>query len=718
VSTIVNLLSGDTAFLSAYAQTGTGSWVATNGTLQRTSKRSKTGLASLLITGTSNGGTTTVMSHNASTAPEVFPESRYRGLVWFHHEIVNRAITFGVQFYDKNRTALAYTADHYVTATQGFNEWTLAYITLDAPTDARYAALRIDFASVNTSGLDRFLWLEDAGLVTYGNLTSSRFLNLFSRSVPDWMVIEDSQQTNPQFPMMRFVDLMGSQMDDVLDLISDFHYIPEVEGGPVGDTSSLVDPSNYGNTNSEMVSKPEWLPWLAQLVGVRNTAITLPSGSTWSTLEAYTTWASWEADINAAAATPLTISSLSRTSGTVTVTTSVAHGLEAGDVVTIAGTTITSSVAADVPFNGYYEVLSASGTNLSYSQSYPILSAIQSGTTTVTVTVGRPHGFVVGNTVTLSNTAQSAFNGTFTITAVSQVGDDGGNNTFTFTAGTSGTRVSYTGAVQPATNKNGTGGTATPSDLKWSFIEASGGPGFDPSVTLAEFIRSGANGVWAGTQEGMKRAARAAMSGRDVACTLTRIGGTVTARSVEPHGLTNGSTVTIYGASDPTLNRSYTLTSTGDNTFTVPSGGSDVTDIRARVTNKAVTVTGGFWNGQITTVTVGASNLYTITFSKPLPAVAVSGTVVISGSGATAVNKTHTPTGAITVSADRLTISFTSNQATSAQSSSGGKAKIAIDSLTFVIGTTRAQSPSDQTIIDFVELAKPAGAIITHEYTS
>ena len=718
MATIVNLIDDHTSFLSATTFTGVGNWNGTNCTLQRTSKRRKTGPASLLITGTVNSATSTAYSHTSSNAVEIVGGNIYRGLCWFHHETVGRQIKFGVQFYDQTRTAISYTSDYYVTVGQGFDEWTLASIIITAPATARYASLRIDIDSVNTASTsDPYLWVEDAALVTYGTI-QSRFLDRLSRWIPDWMILEDAAQTNPRFPMMRFIDLAGFQMDEIMDLISDFHYIPEVEGGPIGDTSSLVDPANFNNPASDMVTKPEWLPWLAQLVGARKRSLSIQTGTTWNYLETtYTTWTAWENTINSAANTAKTISTLSRTDGVVNITTSSAHGLSAGDVITVAGTAITSSTSADVPFNGYYEVTSASGSNLSYSQQYLVMSIVQSGTTTVTVTCGRPHGFVVGNTVTITDSQVASFNGTFTVTGVSTSGDDG-TNVFTYTAASSATASTTWGTVRPATNKNGTGGTATAADLKWSYVEgANATGGADPNDILAEFIRTGCIGVWSGTIEGMTRAARVSLSGTDLVCSLDRVSGTITATTNTPHGFSAGNTVIIYSSSHPDVNRSYTVVSTTSLTFTVASGGTDFSDVRAWVTNKSVSITKGYWNGTISTVTVGSSNSYTVTLSQQFPAASMSGTAIISGSAASAVNKTHTMTTP-TVSADRYTLTFTSNQATSAQSSAGGKIKIAVDSLCFVIGTAASQTIGEQTVIDFVSAAKPAGAVITQEYTA
>jgi hypothetical protein len=68
------------------------------------------------------------------------------------------------------------------------------------------------------------------------------------------------------YPLLRFLSLLGDQLDDVEMLIARADYYSPDDGGAPGDTSDLADPAT---------ADPAWLPWLAQLVGAR-----LPAGLT------------------------------------------------------------------------------------------------------------------------------------------------------------------------------------------------------------------------------------------------------------------------------------------------------------------------------------------------------------------------------------------------------------------------------------------------------
>lgn len=65
------------------------------------------------------------------------------------------------------------------------------------------------------------------------------------------------------YPLLRFLSLAGDQLGDVADLLDRADYYTHDDGGADGDTSDLVDPT---------VADAAWLPWLAQLTGVRLTA--------------------------------------------------------------------------------------------------------------------------------------------------------------------------------------------------------------------------------------------------------------------------------------------------------------------------------------------------------------------------------------------------------------------------------------------------------------
>lgn len=713
MATLINLIDEHAGFLTA-TTSGTGKWVVSGGSLRRTSQRKKTGQVSLLATASTS--TMTLHSSTVDEAEQITGGRVYRPISWSHHSTIGRELSVGIEYFDIAKTLIATDSQ---TFTQGFDEWTLEYFDSTAPAGAHYARLVITLADVDTSTPDKYLWLDDICLVDYGRL-SSRFLDLFSRWIPEWLIELDYQQSTPQWPMMRFVDLIGFQMDEVYDLISDFDYVPVAEGGPVGDTSSLVDPANYVDTASTMTSKPEWLPWLAQHIGVRNTSLSLNDSTGWTYLEAnYPTWSDWENAINAASTAALSISAVSRSGATTTITTTSNHGLEAGDSVTVAGTTVTSGTTADVGFNGIFEVLTASGSSLSYSQQFGLVSISRpNASSTVTVITGRPHGFVSGNTVTISGTGFVDFDTTVTVVAVSTSNDDG-VDAFTFTTVATSAQTAYVGTVVPATNKSGTSGTVTPADLAWSFIEQLNSENVDPRSNFAQFTRTGASGLWAGTGEGMRRAARICLNGTDLAASATSGDGDITFTTASPHGFSAGDTIVVYGAPEPALNRAWVIDSVGSQTtFTSTSSNPAVfSSVDCRVTDKSVTITPGYWNGKIDTVVVGSANSVTLNLLEPVPATSLTGTVVISGSASSAVNVTHSPVGSITVAADRMSVTFTSNQTLSPQSSLGGKAKVAVDASCFVVGTITSQTPGDQTVIDFVGKAKPAGGIITHEYT-
>lgn len=60
------------------------------------------------------------------------------------------------------------------------------------------------------------------------------------------------------YPLLRFLSLVGDQLDELAELVDRIDYRDESELGTPGDTSDLVNPAT---------ADPAWLPWLAQLVG-------------------------------------------------------------------------------------------------------------------------------------------------------------------------------------------------------------------------------------------------------------------------------------------------------------------------------------------------------------------------------------------------------------------------------------------------------------------
>jgi hypothetical protein len=62
------------------------------------------------------------------------------------------------------------------------------------------------------------------------------------------------------WPLLRYMSLLGDQLGEVQTLLDRIDYLSPADGGAPGDTSDLVNPAT---------ADAAWLPWLAQLVGVR-----------------------------------------------------------------------------------------------------------------------------------------------------------------------------------------------------------------------------------------------------------------------------------------------------------------------------------------------------------------------------------------------------------------------------------------------------------------
>ena len=127
----------------------------------------------------------------------------------------------------------------------------------------------------------------------------------------------------------------------------------------------------------------------------------------------------------------------------VTITTTAAHGLSAGQSVTISGVGVAS-------YNGTFPVVSApTTTQFTYIAGASGLAASGGGTAasaTATIQTTAAHGFVVGQLVTTTGIGVASYNGTFPITGVPD------STHFTFTASTGGLAASGGGTTAAAGN--------------------------------------------------------------------------------------------------------------------------------------------------------------------------------------------------------------------------------------------------------------------------
>jgi hypothetical protein len=127
----------------------------------------------------------------------------------------------------------------------------------------------------------------------------------------------------------------------------------------------------------------------------------------------------------------------------VTITTTAAHGLSAGQSVTISGVGVAS-------YNGTFPVVSApTSTQFTFIAGASGLASSGGGTAasaTATIQATAAHGFVVGQLVTTTGIAVAGYNGTFPVASVPD------STHFTFTATTGGLVASGGGTAAAAGN--------------------------------------------------------------------------------------------------------------------------------------------------------------------------------------------------------------------------------------------------------------------------
>lgn len=710
-----NLIDNVTAGFSPSSSMALGGWTAvSNASLSSTAGRSFFGNQSLLLTHTGLTGTTASISSAPSTGrPIADPSTQYRCSAWLYHELSLREAHLGVEFFDVTGTSLGVTYSSVkvgdrssdVTTAQG---WTLATHSVTSPVNAYFAVVRIELRNLVATPFDSTLWIDGVVLTPY-DYVASPTVEKMKLWLPEYMVEEDADQVNPTEPMARFLDLVGDHLNEVNELIDDFDYVSVADGGDPSDSSTLVDASGYPNSGT----KAEWLPWISQLTGA--TRLNLEGGLTpWYYLEQnFPTWTDWETQINSAAQSPaVNLSLRERTDGLTTLTTASAHGVVAGDVVTVATSPSTN-------FNGYYEVVGIAGNTLTYSQNYGILAATRAASsTTATILCSRPHGFSVGESVVITGVPNADISGTRTIASVLQVGDDGGNNAFTITTTSSTAFAAFTGNVRPA-NISSTASTGTvtkASDLTWRHVEQVSPQNLSPNEVNASLIQSGASGIWSGTLEGIRRAARISLSGVDMSVQISASGGTATVACTVPHGLSVGDFVEIYRSSTSWINHTYVVQSVPSATTFTVSVLNRKLETTAWATNKKVTVTPKIWRSSISRIVV-ASGTMTITLTRLVPSSSLSGTVVITGTGNGSIDVTHSP-GSITVSQDRKTISFSTGigAVTIDPVSTSARLQVSGSSFCLLVSTKSGQTNSDDQVITFASAAKPAGAVISHAY--
>lgn len=282
----------------------------------------------------------------------------------------------------------------------------------------------------------------------------------------------------------------------------------------------------------------------------------------------------------------VTLSSLTRASTTATASTQIPTNFQVGATVTIAGVN-------EAGWNGNYTITGVTPETETPAVG-PIEVTITRSSTTATATVkdGSAHGFVTGNSITISGADQAEYNGVKTVTVT-------GPTTFTFT-------VSLTTSQSPVTPATGSpvfsaaysaqislinfsvsGSIPSPlisSDYQNFRATALGGThGLSNGNTALIFVNGAsvtitAANVTASTFEFSVAGITAPYSGTatlqypsmPTISSITRSGSTATVATSGAHGFRNGSSVSITGATQSQYNavsKVITVTSTTTLTF-------------------------------------------------------------------------------------------------------------------------------------------------------
>lgn len=246
----------------------------------------------------------------------------------------------------------------------------------------------------------------------------------------------------------------------------------------------------------------------------------------------------------------------------------------------------------------------------------------------------------------------------------------------------------------------------------------------DATISLREAIRTQGTGIYAGTVEGIRRAARLVLNESgvtyDAPAFVTRRNGYAVATFDTVLNLAPSDLSECYNSGVSDLDGPITITDVSDNGLTIRfvSDGDDISlPVRAYFTNKVVNIVPQEYAfvGDITGSNPGGIGTLTISVTRPLPELVDEiATVTIVNGGAY--------TGSYTTSAidwdgvDTLTLTVGGTVATSTASD----AQISI-SYTFwglVVETVATQTPDADLVLAAAGPAKPVGCVLSHRYTT
>lgn len=291
MSGVINLLEGDSAdFL-----TGIGDWAVDYGdvTLSHSFVRvAREGVGSLkAVMGSLSAGSIQIAP--AVSVPEDYAGWPIRYSVLVYHE-ANTNIEITLTYICLNPIT-SESSSEYVTFPTSPYKWTYLSIEEEVASttigDSNFViAPYLYISNHNTNDVVYFCQpnLSMPLAVTDNNFAAETWARL-----PQYMKDADRTQESPDFPLLRFIDIATHEAGKIFNTWDDIRYIPPDDADMR--ESALVDP---------WTAEPEWLPWLAQFMGIMGLSSASDGFTSWAgliegldaDLDGSAEWSEWQTE--------------------------------------------------------------------------------------------------------------------------------------------------------------------------------------------------------------------------------------------------------------------------------------------------------------------------------------------------------------------------------------------------------------------------------------
>ncbi len=213
----------------------------------------------------------------------------YRQFVWVGAPTMPK-LGLGIRYYATGNILLSDIRNLYAEGEDGL--WSGYQVVTAAPENAIEAEMYISFTDM-TAG--QHVRVARPSVMQQADLTPL-FVDYVFDNIPAYIRESDDTQvdvvTGTIRPLARYVTLASKQMSETMEDIISWDYLHKVDS-PSGtpDTSSLVDPFK---------ADPEWLTWLAQLMGVSLDTVPTGGRSPWIAFSnaGIDTWTEWEESVD------------------------------------------------------------------------------------------------------------------------------------------------------------------------------------------------------------------------------------------------------------------------------------------------------------------------------------------------------------------------------------------------------------------------------------